>query len=176
MLIHLSLICCTKLVVRDCPKCDIGDITNRDNPASSSTNTTKPTTATTSNTTSRDSILRVREEELSKRQQDMKEKEERLKRQESKLEKEKREMDDKIIRIEQENNNKQKATTTATSSSSSSDITEVTNMKYPDGLFTGLVKGSQRYKGTLVYHANNAKERKEYTGDFVNGTSTTSNN
>ena len=156
------MICCTKLVVRDCPICHpatpTGDTTNRDNPASSSTNTTQPATE-----------LRVREEELSKRQQDMKEKEERLKRQESKLEKEKREMDDKIKK-EQENNNKQKATTTATSSSPSSDITEVTNKEYPDGLFTGFVKGSQRYKGTLVYHANNAKFRKEYTGDFVNGT------
>ena len=101
------MICCTKLVVRDCPKCDIGDITNRDNPASSSTNTTKPTTTANKTTTA--------------------------------------------------------------ASTSTSNVTEVTNKSYPEGLFTGFIKGSQRYKGTLVYHANDASKRKEYQGDFVNG-------
>ena len=36
------------------------------------------------------------------------------------------------------------ASATATPSSSSSDVTEVTNKSYPEGLFTGFVKGSQR--------------------------------
>jgi hypothetical protein len=133
------MFCCTKLVVRDCPNCFTGDITHRANPSSSTTDTKAIT-----NTSSRESELQIREEKLSKRQQDIENNEKRLK----------QELKEKEDRLK---------------SNTSSDVTEVTANVYPEGIFTGFVKGSQKYKGTLVYHADDTKKRKEYHGDFLNG-------